>query len=141
MRRSICVLALIAAVSAPAVSAGRVSYLSLRAGDCAIRAASTPKSVAVVPCSNPRHDLEVYAVEHGGWRHRALPSSSLVSARAQYLCLNAFVDVTGHELPSGYGWRGFWPDAGAEQKRYGDEVICSLGRYPALAALGAGRHF
>ena len=130
------------AVAGPALAAGAkpISYLALHAGECATRSASTPKTVEVVPCSNPKHNLEVYAVEHGGWGPGTPPPAPQVAARAQFLCLNAFVIVTGHQLPSGYGWRGFWPDAGSEQKRYGDEVICSLGRYPSLAALGSGRH-
>lgn len=128
--------------SAPAGAAnpGPISYLALRAGECATWASASPKTAVVVPCSDPRHNLEVYAVEHGGWGKGAVPSAALAYARAQYLCLNAVVDVTGHRLPTGYGWRGFWPDAGSEQKRYSDEVICSLGRYPRLAALGSGRH-
>jgi hypothetical protein len=128
------------ALSAAGTAAAPISYLALRAGECALVAKPGAKAATVVPCSDPRHDLEVYAVKHGGWGHGALPSSGMLEARAQYLCLTSFVDITGRQLPGGYGWRAFWPDRGAEQQRYGDEVICSLTRASGLRPLGTGSH-
>ena len=119
---------------------GPVFYLTLKPGQCAIRPTAKAKTVAVVPCSDAKHNLEVYAIRHGGWGRGTLPSHGLLVARLQFLCLRAFADVANRQMPPGYGWRGFWPDAGAEQKQYGDEVVCALTRYPRQTPLGAGRH-
>ena len=137
----VCALALAAGTAAGAAHDGRrVFYLSLTAGECVVRPTAAAKNVSIVPCTDSRHNLEVYAVRHGGWGQGGLPTAGLLSARAQYLCLTSFVDVTGHGIPPGYGWQAFWPDAGDEQRRFGDRVICSLSRGAPLVALGAGRH-
>jgi hypothetical protein len=128
------------ALAAGVAAGGPVFYLTLKPGQCAIRATARAKTVAVVPCSNPKHNLEVYAIRHGGWKHGTPPSHGLLVARLQFLCLRAFADVANRQMPQGYGWRGFWPDPGAEQKRYGDEVVCALTHFPRQTPLGAGRH-
>ncbi|HET7449137.1 MAG TPA: hypothetical protein VFJ78_00950 [Gaiellaceae bacterium] len=61
----------------------------------------------VVPCSNPAHNLEVYAVGHGGWGHSAPPPQK--TALARQVCLSAYARITGHALPSTAGWQAFGP--------------------------------
>ena len=119
-------------------SSVRTFYLNARVGQCATYRTSTPKLLLVVPCSNARHNLEVYAVAHGGWGHSAVPASAY--SRVGSICLKAYRHVQGHALRRPYGWQGFWPDPGHEQARYADKVICGVVLYPRLGPLGRGRH-
>lgn len=107
-----------------AAGSGRVFYLSVRLHQCLI-GTTTPgaKTVIVVPCSNAAHNLEVYAVGHGGWRHANPPSNA--DALARVVCLSAYQRLTGHALARTACWQGFWPDPGAETKHDGDKVVCS----------------
>jgi hypothetical protein len=130
-------LGMIALASANAGSV-RTFYLNARVGQCAVFRTSTPKVLLIVPCSNARHNLEVYAVTHGGWGHGAVPANAY--SRVRSICLSSYRHVQGHALHLPYGWQGFWPDPGNEQAHYADKVICGLTLYPRLGALGRGRH-
>ena len=132
-------VALLAAGAASGAGRGRAFYLSVRLHQCLI-GTTTPgaKTVTVVPCSNAAHNLEVYAVGHGGWGHANPPSNA--SARVRVICLTAYQRLTGDALPKTAGWQGFWPDPGAETKQYGDKVVCSYRTWPRLGPLGSGRH-
>ncbi len=121
-------------------SSGRVFYLSTHPRECLVSVKSSPKWVQVVPCSNSAHNMEVYAIVHGGWGHRTPPPSTKALSIARSLCLAAFQRVTGHPLATTQGWNAFWPDPGSETARYGDKVICSLSSYPRLGPLGSGWH-
>ncbi len=118
----------------------RVFYLTVHPRQCLLSVKTSPKFVQVVPCSDAAHNVEVYAIEHGGWGHGTPPTPSKGYAIAHTLCLAAFQRLTGHVLPSNLGWNAFWPDPGAETARYGDKVICSLRRWPGLGPLGQGWH-
>jgi hypothetical protein len=132
--------ALAMANSGRAKPAGRVFYLSVRSHECLI-ASSDPssKSFSLVSCSNPAHNLEVYAVAHGGWGKRAVsPATAGTSARS--VCLTRYRKLTGHGAPRTAGWAFFFPDPGAESRQYGDKVICGYRAWPQLAPLGSGWH-
>ena len=116
----------------------RTFYLNARVGQCAVFQTSTPKVLLDVPCSNSRHNLEVYTVTRGGWGHNAVPANAY--SRVRSICLSTYRHVQGHALRLPYGWQGFWPDPGNEQAHYADRVICGLTLYPGLRALGRGRH-
>ena len=121
-----------------------VFYLTVHPRQCLIAPSASGSSggkiVEVVPCSNPRHTFEVYAVGHGGWGHGNPPPIKTVLATMRSVCLTAYQRLTGHVLRSPGGWDGFAPDPGAETARYGDKIICSYRTWPALRALGAGWH-
>lgn len=122
--------------------ASAVFYLATRPGECLIASSSTGslghKTVSVVACTNRKHNFEVFAVRHGGWRSKPAPGNAATIVRG--ICRTAYVRISGHSLRSPGGTYGFWADPGAEQARYGDKVICSYILYPSYAALGAGRH-
>ena len=134
------VLASATAALAASGSGTRVFYLATHPRQCLVSVKSSPKFVQVVPCADPAHDMEVYAIAHGGWGHAAPPPSTRAVAIARSLCLSAFQRVTGHPLARTQGWNAFWPDPGAETARYGDKVICSLRTWPGLGPLGPGWH-
>ena len=141
MRRTVLCLVLLGAFAAPAGAAtGRPTfYLAVVPGQCVI--SGHGKTVSVVPCSDPRHSLEVYAVGHGGWGHGPMPSAYATQhAIARSVCLAAFQRREGRPLAATEGWYASWPDPGAEQQRYGDKIVCSYGHYPGQRALGSGRH-
>ena len=96
------------------------------------------KTVAVVSCSNPAHNMEVYAVGHGGWGRHNPPADAYSLVRS--VCLSAYQRITGHTLPRTVGWNGFWPDPGAETAKYADKVICGYRTWPKLAPLGRDWH-
>ena len=82
MRRNalvwVAVLGVAALVSTAGIASGstgkRVFYLKIHPRECRLGTLSRKtKKVLVVPCSNPAHNLEVYAVGHGGWGHSAPP--------------------------------------------------------------------
>jgi hypothetical protein len=132
---------LLAAVGAAfARESERVFYLSVHPRQCLIDSAKPTTTVLVVPCSNPTHNFEVYAIGHGGWGHRTLPAGPRSFAIARSVCLSTFQRLTGHPLRLPYGWSASWPGAGAETARYGDKIICSLRAWPRLAPLGSGWH-
>ena len=114
-----------------------VFYLDLKVGQCALRPHS--KILLVVPCSNPNHSLETYAVLHGGWGSAA-PSHTALVRIATSVCRGSFQRRFGHPIRAGYGFEFFFADPGAETKKYGDRVNCSLRLWPSYGALGAGRH-
>jgi hypothetical protein len=120
------------------VAPKKVFYLQLKVGQCALRPHS--KILKVVPCSNPNHSLETYAVMHGGWGATP-PSHPALVRYATSLCRSTFQRRFGHPIPAGYGFEFFFPDPGAETTKYGDRVICSLRQWPSYGALGAGKHF
>jgi hypothetical protein len=126
------------ALASASTSSVRTFYLNAQVGQCAIFRTSTPKVLVVVPCSNGRHNLEVYAVAHGGWGQNAVPANAY--SRVRSICLSAYRHVQGHALHLPYGWQGFWPDPGSEQTHYADKVLCGLTLYPGLRPLGRGRH-
>jgi hypothetical protein len=99
----------------------------------------------VVPCSNGAHNLEAYAVGHGGWGHGPVPVYAHAFSLARSVCVPSFQQRFGHAIGAGrtgaWGWYGFWPDRGAEQAKYGDRIVCSLRRFPAFPAMGRGVHF
>ena len=116
----------------------KIFYLQLKVGQCAKRPHS--KILLVVPCSDPSHALETYAVMHGGWG-AAPPSPLALRNRAMSLCRSSFQRRFGHPIRAGYGFEFFFPDPGAETTKYGDRVSCSLRLWPAYGAMGAGNHF
>ena len=135
---AVAIVALLA--SSAAASAGhRVFYLTTHPRQCLIGGAD-PKWLTAVPCSNPKHNLEVYAVGHGGWGHAGPPTAQAALAVARTVCLTAYQRLTGHGLPSADGWNAFWPDPGSETAHYGDKIICSYRAWPKRKPLGAGWH-
>ena len=73
MRQIVLVFVLLGALSSTAAAAGPTFYLALAPRECAIGAVAH-KHLPVVPCSDARHNLEVYAVGHGGWGHAKMPA-------------------------------------------------------------------
>ena len=127
--------------AASASTGQRVFYLTTHPRQCLIATGPTAKSPLAVPCSDPRHNMEVYAVGHGGWGHHHPPASkTVIGGVARAICLSAFQRLTGHSLPANSGWNAYWPDPGSETARYGDKIICSYRTWPRLAALGSGWH-
>ena len=141
---AVAALTLIAGSPATAAVGHNVFYLSVAPRQCLIGSNASGnaggKIVEVVPCSDPAHTLEVYAVGHGGWGHGTPPPIKTVLATMRSVCLSAFQRLTGHVLKSPGGWNGFAADPGAETARYGDKIICSYRTWPALRALGKGWH-
>lgn len=132
-------VALLAAGAASATASGQIFYLSVRLHQCLIGTRNPgAKTVAVVPCSNAAHNLEVYAVGHGGWGHNEPPSNA--GALVRVVCLSAYQRLTGRPLARTEGWHGSWPDPGAETTRYGDKVVCSYRTWPTFRPLGSGWH-
>jgi hypothetical protein len=132
---------LVAAARATPLAARKIFYLDLRSGQCA-RGVLNHKTLLLVPCSDASHNLEVYAVLHGGWKRGQQPSHDIVAARAHTRCLSKFRSRFGHPLSAPYSWHAFWPDRGTtEAANYGDRLICGLTHYPKPTALGAGTHF
>jgi hypothetical protein len=130
---------LVGVSAAAAGSARREFYLSAHPRQCLVGTASPgAKTVLVLPCSNPAHNLEVYAIGHGGWAPANPPSGTYAIARG--VCVGAFIRLTRHALPRTAGWQGFWADPGAETKRYGDRIVCSYRAWPKLRPLGRGWH-
>jgi hypothetical protein len=136
-----CLLTTLSGVkAASARPQAREFYLSVRVHQCLISGPTTTrKLLPIVPCSDPAHRFEVYAIGHGGWGTTP-PSQSTALAVARSVCLGAFQRLTGHPLAATLGWNAFWPDPGAESRRYLDKIICSLRTWPHLAPLGAGWH-
>ena len=97
----------------------KIFYLQLKVGQCAKRPHS--KILLVVPCSDPSHALETYAVMNGGWG-AAPPSPLALRNRAMSLCRSSFQRRFGHPIRAGYGFEFFFPDPGAETTKYGDRV-------------------
>ena len=118
----------------------RVFYLTTHPRQCLIATKSTGKWPFVVSCSNSRHNLEVYAIGHGGWGHRGPPAYKTALGIARSVCLPAFQRITGHALASNQGWNASWADPGSESARYGDRIICSYKAWPQPVALGSGWH-
>jgi hypothetical protein len=137
-------LATAAAAQAAASPGKRAFYLTVRPGQCLIAGSKSgtgsDKIVLVVPCSDPRHQFEVYAVRRGGWGHGTVPQPATLHRIMGSVCLGAYQQITGHQMPRGGGWDAFAPDQGAEQARYGDKILCSYVHYPTDSPLGAGRH-
>ncbi len=132
---------MVATAGASPQEARKIFYLDLRSGQCA-RGVFTHKTLLLVPCSDPSHNLEVYAVLHGGWKRGQQPSHNAVATRAQTRCPSKFRSRFGHPLSAPYSWHAFWPDRHtAEAAKYGDRLICGLAHYPKATAVGAGTHF
>jgi hypothetical protein len=140
MRKATLVLVLCATFSSTAAAAatGPTFYLALTPRECAI-GPIVQKKLTVVPCSDARHNLEVYAIGHGGWGH-APTSHSPALAAARQICLAAFTRITGRPLATTQGWFATWPDPGAEQAKFADKVTCMFRDYPGLRPLGSGWH-
>ena len=128
---------LAASLATASVAPKKVFYLQVKVGQCTLRPHS--KLLLVVPCSNPNHSLETYAVAHGGWGTTP-PSHSAIVATANSQCRSWFQRRFGHPIPTGYGFEYFFPDPGAETTKYGDRVICALRLWPAYGPMGAGFH-
>jgi hypothetical protein len=128
----------LAGTTTAATASHRVFYLAMRAGDCTTKV--TSKSFLVLPCTNARHEFEVYAVGRGRWG-TAPPSHSAAFARAKQLCTSTFQRRYGGPIGTGYGWWAFWADAGAEAAKYGDRIECALVRWPGHPPMGPGTHF
>ena len=140
MRQGALVLVLLGALSSTAAAAVPTFYLALAPRECAI-APVAHKHLPVVPCSDPRHNLEVYAVGHGGWGHAKMPGTYAAQlAIARQVCLSAFQRVTGRALAASEGWEAYWPDPGAEQAKYGDKIVCGYRHISHLAPFGPGWH-
>jgi hypothetical protein len=145
VRASVALLVSCGALAAMgAASAGRVDqrvfYLDAHPRQCVI-ASSDPsaKTFRVVRCSNAAHNLEVFAVRHGGWG-RKLPSLRSAGLKARSLCLGSYRLLTGHAAPRTAGWAFFLPDPGAETAKYGDRIVCGYRAWPGVAPLGRGWH-
>ena len=140
----IALIVCLATAGAAAARAHRAFYLSVRTRECLIAAAGTGntayKTVVVVPCSDPAHNLEVYGIGHGGWGYQTPPPVKTVLAIMRTTCLAIYQRVTGHPLGRTSGWDGFAPDAGRETRLYGDKIVCSLRSWPGFGPLGAGWH-
>lgn len=136
------VLSIGVGAAAGARSTVRVFYLAVHARQCLVVPTSgkTGKTVLVVPCTDAAHNLEVYAVGHGGWGHNPPPAQAQAYAIARSVCLAAFQRITGHPLSSREGWLASWPDPGAETARYGDRIVCGLRSWPRITPLGRGWH-
>jgi hypothetical protein len=134
-------LLLAAAASAGArTHSSRVFYLAVKRGECGIATASA-KTVLLVPCSDARHTVEIYAIRHGGWGRGTEPPTQSIAVTARQICLAAYRRVTGRPLPKGYGYSWSAPDPGQEEARYGDKLICGLTRWPKSdQPLGSGWH-
>lgn len=135
-------LAATTAAQAAASAGKRAFYLTARPGMCLIatsKAGGTGhKYLTHVPCTNPKHNFEVFSIQHGGWGKTPVPANA--PTRVLQICRAAYNRVTGHPLRAPGGVSGFWPDPGTEQARYGDKVICSYILYPSYGPLGSGRH-
>jgi hypothetical protein len=132
--------ALLGASVGPPNLTNSVFYLAVHQHQCLIAPGEfTAKTFLVVPCSDPAHNLEVYAVEHGGWGHKTV-SPHTAGLLARSVCLRSYRQLTGHGTPRTAGWAFFFPDSGSESTRYGDRVICSYRAWPRLAPLGSGWH-
>jgi hypothetical protein len=117
----------------------RVFYLNLKAGECA-RLPMKHKHLRVVPCRNPRHQLEVFAVDqHVGWGLTE-PPHRIVVRLSFTVCNNAFLQRFRRVITAPYGYIAYWPDPGAETRKYGDRMICALVG-PGRRAMGSGTHF
>ena len=129
------------AVGVRAATGHQVFYLSVGTHTCLVASSHAGtaghKTVTVVPCADPAHNMEVYGIGHGGWGHATPPANAAAVLRST--CLGIYQRLTGHPLRV-YGWYGFYPDPGAETVRYGDKMICSLRTYPVVRPLGPGWH-
>ena len=134
-------IALVGTGSADAVGA-HVFYLAVHPRQCLVvpKQVVVGKTLLVVPCSDPAHDQEVYAIGHGGWGHHPPPSNSSANAIARSICLSDFQRLTGHPMAKTDGWAASWPDPGAETAKYGDKIICKFRTWPGMNALGSGWH-
>jgi hypothetical protein len=116
-----------------------VFYLNLKAGECA-RLPMKHKHLRVVPCRNPRHQLEVFAVDHHvGWGLTE-PPHRIVVRLSFTVCNNAFLQRFRRVIRPPYGYIAYWPDPGAETRKYGDRMICALVG-PRKGPMGPGTHF
>ena len=116
-----------------------VFYLDLKAGECA-RLPMKHKHLRVVPCRNPRHELEVFAVDqHVGWGLDE-PPHRIVVRLSFTVCNNAFLQRFRRVIQQPYGYIAYWPDPGAENRKYGDRMICALVG-PGKRPMGPGTHF
>jgi hypothetical protein len=118
----------------------RVFYLAVHPRQCLIATSSTGKHPFLVPCSNSKHNFEVYALGHGGWGHNGPPPYKTALAAARSICVSAFQRLTGHAMASTQGWNASWPDPGSESARYGDKIVCNYRAWPKAIALGSGWH-
>ena len=119
------------------VAPKKVFYLELKVGQCALRPHG--KILLVVPCSNRNHNLETYAVMHGGWGG-AQPARTVMVATVTSLCKSSYQRRYGHPISTGYGFEFFFPDPGAETSKYRDRMSCSLRLWPSYGPMGAGTH-
>jgi len=118
----------------------RELYVSLVPGQCVIAIPGDFETTDVVSCGDRRHDVEIYAVEKGGWGRAKTPPPSVVDGKARSLCLAAYTRITGHALPNRYNWHAFWINSGPAKARYTDTIICGLAT-PTLSPLGSGLHY
>jgi hypothetical protein len=109
------------ATSAPR-AASRVFYLTMARAHCYRLPTGAAKRALPVRCAR-RHQVEVAAVGHGGWG-RTHPSRAARLAASRRVCRPRIIAYAG---PSA-AWVAFFPDAGAEARRFGDRVVCAVAR-------------
>ena len=125
-----------AGVTTTAATTTHVFYLTARTGHCYIAASTSSKTFTSVPCSNPRHTLEIYWTGHAGWAATTPPSSTAVR-RARQVCIARYRQID-HGTYKTYSF--FYADPGKEAAKYRDHLVCAHSTYPGLHALGAGWH-
>jgi hypothetical protein len=128
---------------AGAQASGLTFYLDLRPVRCAIK--DDPKHFLVVPCSLVTHEIEIYAVVHGGWGHRR-PSASVASELAHRRCGATFRSLYGNTIDNGYAWWASGPTvarrrstATGSSAAWRDWSTLRTGRVPT--GMGNGTHF
>ena len=114
--------------------------LDLKAGECAFLPMKH-KHLRVVPCLNSLHQIEVFAVTHGGWGLAQPPPHRVVVQLSFTVCNNAFLRRFGRVITPPYTYVAYWPDPGAETNTFGDRMICALGLPGNHPPMGAGTHF
>jgi hypothetical protein len=145
MRASVVAVVAISACAAVSSASGstgkRVLSLEAHPRQCLIGTADVnAQTVLVVPCSDPAHNLEVYAIRHGGWGDARPPAPRVGFAIARTTCRLAFERLTGHAIPPAAGWQWRLANTPTETARYADKIVCSYRAWPRLTALGSGWH-
>jgi hypothetical protein len=136
MRRVVLVFLVLGTLASIAAAAGRPTfYLAVASHQCVI-APVVHKQLLVVPCSDAKHNEEVYAVGHATMP----PTYAAQLSVARIFCLASFQRVTGRPMGSTEGWEAYWPDPGAERAKYDDKVICAYRHLTRLEPFGPGWH-
>ena len=126
----------VAGMNPTAASTTRIFYLTAKTGHCYIAGSTSAKTFVSVPCSNPRHTLEIYWTGHGGWGNTT-PSPATAARRARQVCISQYERIN-HGAYKSYSL--FYADPGKEAAKYHDHIVCAHSTYPKLHPLGAGWH-